>query len=702
VYVKQGTYNERVVPQSSGTAIDPIVFEAYSGHTVTIDGTGLEIPQWTGLVHIEGKSHIRVSGFRVLHSGPLTHNTGIQVEASDHITIENNYISDTASSGILTWGSSHIVVAGNEVVEVCRGGSSSPDLPFNECITIGETAHFEVRENYVHDCHKEGIDAKDGSSYGQVHGNHVHDTVRVGIYVDAADKHTHDIDVFGNRVHNIEIDGDGISVGSEAGGLLENIRIFNNLSYNNQWSGIVIHRCCEDIHPLKNIQILNNTVYNIGVPGGWGVGIGHANNQATGVVIRNNILSKNLSLQVDLEDLDDPGAVVIDHNLYDGPGPMYGTGNQVGDPSMVSPSSGDFHLQAGSLAIDTGTSVGAPSDDFDGLARDALPDIGAYEYRTGGSCTLSCSATVPATAEIRMPITFQGSATATGCSGAPTFDWDFGDGSQHSASQSPVYTYTSPGTFAWRMTVVVQNLSCTRSGSIMVTQQPTLQHFYLVPAIVHAPGVGGTQWRTDLAAVNRSGSPASLRLTYYSDSTPLVATADLDSGAAVEWRNVLESLFGIDSTAVSKGTLSVESTVRLAITSRTYNQAPDGTFGQYLPALTAAQATAGDEEGLLLQLRSNAEFRTNVGLVNLGAVPQTALVRLFGPDGSQLGSPQTDTVEAERWTQINDIFRIAGAGRHDLGYATVTVESEDAVLWAYASVIDNTTGDPTTIPVIVP
>jgi len=40
----------------------------------------------------------------------------------------------------------------------------------------------------------------------------------------------------------------------------------------------------------------------------------------------------------------------------------------------------DAHLRSNSPAINAGTSVGAPLDDFDGRRRDALPDIGAYEW----------------------------------------------------------------------------------------------------------------------------------------------------------------------------------------------------------------------------------------------------------------------------------------------------------------------------------
>jgi hypothetical protein len=43
----------------------------------------------------------------------------------------------------------------------------------------------------------------------------------------------------------------------------------------------------------------------------------------------------------------------------------------------------DAHLLANSPAIDAGLAGVAPSDDFAGHARDARPDIGAYEYGTG-------------------------------------------------------------------------------------------------------------------------------------------------------------------------------------------------------------------------------------------------------------------------------------------------------------------------------
>ena len=57
------------------------------------------------------------------------------------------------------------------------------------------------------------------------------------------------------------------------------------------------------------------------------------------------------------------------------------------DPQLEGPLAGiayGMRLTAGSPAIDAGTTQGAPSIDFDGRIRDALPDIGAYEFGTGG------------------------------------------------------------------------------------------------------------------------------------------------------------------------------------------------------------------------------------------------------------------------------------------------------------------------------
>jgi hypothetical protein len=271
-----------------------------------------------------------------------------------------------------------VTIDGNEVELACNGGAQ-------ECITVAGTDGFEVKNNNVHltgpeDEGGEGIDAKDGSSNGKIYKNHVYDLTELGIYVDAWDKHTYNIEVFQNIVHHCT---SGIVVASEAGGLLENVRIFNNIAYNNEGVGIwIANWSSAPQQPMKDIKVINNTLYNNGNE--WGGGIHIMNSDAENVVIRNNICSQNLTFQIVIDEA--PQNLTVEHNLIDGYmgywGEIYGSDSVVGNPMFVDPSEADFHLLEGSPAIDSGSSVNAPDFDFDGNPRPqgAGYDIGAYEY----------------------------------------------------------------------------------------------------------------------------------------------------------------------------------------------------------------------------------------------------------------------------------------------------------------------------------
>ncbi|MCD4773405.1 MAG: right-handed parallel beta-helix repeat-containing protein [Bacteroidales bacterium] len=376
VYVKTGTYNEQVIPQNSGSPGNYITYLAYPGDTVTINGTGIPVPIWYGVFDITDKSYIEVSGLRVINSTYA----GIIAWGSSHIIIEKNYTYNTVSSGIASWESSNIIIDSNEVELACNDG-------LQECITVAVTDTFEVKNNHVHHGGPgtnggEGIDIKDGSSNGKVYKNHVHDMNmnRLGIYVDAWDKHTYNIEVFQNIVHHC---AHGIIVASEAGGLLENVRIYNNIAYNNEEVGIwIANWSSAQQQPMKDIKVINNTLYNNGNV--WGGGINVMNSDAENVVIRNNICSQNLSFQIVIEDA--PQNLIVDHNLIDGYmgywGEIYGSDSVVGNPMFVNPLEADFHLLEGSPAINSGSSDNAPDFDFDGNPRPqgAGYDIGAYEY----------------------------------------------------------------------------------------------------------------------------------------------------------------------------------------------------------------------------------------------------------------------------------------------------------------------------------
>lgn len=378
VLVRAGTYNERLVPLNSGTSSsDRIVYLGYPNEYPVIDGTGVSLPsEWGGLVQLTQKSHIYIHGFTVQNAGTDQNHSGILVEGATDVSITCCNTYNTVSSGIAVWNSNDVTVSSNEVELACNDGEQ-------ECITIAETTNFTVSYNEVHNSGPsmhggEGIDIKDGCTNGEVFGNSVHNIVRLGIYVDSWDKPTNNINVYGNIVYNSG--DDGFAIAAEAGGLLSDINIYNNIAYGNYNSGLTIASWGESVssHPMSNITIINNTFYNNGTAS-WGTGICLDNPDADNIIIRNNIMSENATGQLLIEQVG--SAPKTDYNLYFGPGSIYGSGNIEADPEFVNASSGDFHLESSSPAIDAGTSTGAPASDFDGTARPQGDgyDMGAFE-----------------------------------------------------------------------------------------------------------------------------------------------------------------------------------------------------------------------------------------------------------------------------------------------------------------------------------
>ncbi len=385
VYIRQGIYNEQIVPLNSGTASNPITYTGYPGETATIDGQ-LTLPEaWSGIIYIYGKQYITISGLKITRAGPYHNNCGVLVEDASNIVIENNYIFDTVSSGIGVWNSQNITIDRNEVEKACNDGEQ-------ECITIAGTVNFLVSNNHVH--HNgpgtnggEGIDAKDGAALGTIINNTVHNLTRLGIYVDAWDKYTHDIIISGNRIYDCE--NDGITLASEQGGLLQNISVINNLVFRNRYNGITVTPNGDVAKPpMTNISIINNTFFRNGdgtLPDPWGGGLLIETPNINTLQIKNNIFSDNLLFQIVV---DVPvTSLTIGYNLIHGfrtfSNETFGSNAVVKNPQFENPFNANFHLKPTSPAIDSGTASGAPLRDFDFNLRPKGKgfDIGAFEFQ---------------------------------------------------------------------------------------------------------------------------------------------------------------------------------------------------------------------------------------------------------------------------------------------------------------------------------
>lgn len=220
----------------------------------------------------------------------------------------------------------------------------------------------------------------------------------------------------------------------------------------------------------------------------------------------------------------------------------------------------------------------------------------------------------------------------------------------------------------------------------------------LVAGIAETAGAAGTRWKSDVAALNLSGSAVEGTVEYRHGSG--VARSDLliGDGELLLWENVA-SLLGAPDSA---GAVAITADGPLVVTARTFNDADAGTFGQFIPGLGPSASVGPGSPAVLPQIKRNDDFRTNVGFTNYSDVPCDVTVRLVDASGQQLGSSvMVSDIPPGGWKQQNRIFREAGVSECELGYAAISVETEGCGVWAYASVVDNGSGDPTTIPATV-
>jgi hypothetical protein len=113
----------------------------------------------------------------------------------------------------------------------------------------------------------------------------------------------------------------GIAVGSEQGGTVEQLRIYNNIVMGVSWTGIILSNTGHDSGgdgPRRDIQIWNNTVLDCTGNGGAGIYIVTTNIQ--NIVIQNNLIAfgDNWNGQITAATADALAELTVDHNLVFG------------------------------------------------------------------------------------------------------------------------------------------------------------------------------------------------------------------------------------------------------------------------------------------------------------------------------------------------------------------------------------------------
>jgi hypothetical protein len=203
--------------------------------------------------------------------------------------------------------------------------------------------------------------------------------------------------------------------------------------------------------------------------------------------------------------------------------------------------------------------------------------------------------------------------------------------------------------------------------------------------VIRSAGVNGTEWRTDLTIMNPFIGSRQFSVRLEPDGPAPVRT--LGAGQTLRIDDVLQSL-GVSS---GLAVVSMEGGIHTIYTSRTWTGGSSGSYGVGIDPVAQGTGAGPSQDAVIAHVESSAAFRTNIGLLETNGAAATARVIVYGPAGNELGR-QDVALAAHGVTQLP----LSGIVNGSLfgGRVTVQVVSGTGHIFAYGSVVDNTTGDP--------
>jgi hypothetical protein len=304
VFIKEGYYNERIWPEFSGNTGEYITYSSYKDDEVFIDGSNIPI-EWGGLIHIYDKHHIKISGLNFRDSSSF----GIYITGQDanNIIIENCDFKNHESSAIQVLGRYWL----REIHGIDINNNTASNICINskqEAISLSGINDFSIHNNYVSDCPKYAINVKDGCANGRIYNNRIETSKGNGIYCDAFDLDNYNIKISENAIWGKNT---AITLGTEQGGTLRNIQVFDNIIFTTG-NGFQInnHSSSEGTHKKTNIIVQDNIFYDNSIC----ILITDMRENFDGFAIKNNIFNKygNDMFFVHLRDSD----VIIYNNFF--------------------------------------------------------------------------------------------------------------------------------------------------------------------------------------------------------------------------------------------------------------------------------------------------------------------------------------------------------------------------------------------------
>ena len=217
----------------------------------------------------------------------------------------------------------------------------------------------------------------------------------------------------------------------------------------------------------------------------------------------------------------------------------------------------------------------------------------------------------------------------------------------------------------------------------------------VVPVVASNPGAEQTMWRTDVSLVNLSDVMTEVTVILHLDGTEMSHEFTIMETSAHQLEDVVRETFGVSGS----GWIEINASgPGVAANSRTYNDAAEGTYGQFVPAVTGDALIAEGETAVLAGLSSDG-FRTNLGLTSLSDSDITVTARVFDDRGEMLGDLEIE-VPAGGFVQVPRLLE-QQVGHTGTAWATLASDDSGASFLAHASVVDDASGDPIYIPAVV-
>lgn len=372
--VQPGVYNETVYVSVSGISNSPIVFQANGAASTAA---------WV----VRG-DYVHILGFEV------TGGQGIELDQASYCLVQDNNIHDVSYVGICMWTEpgyqdndtcTHNTLKGNKIVRSVKAGIQ----------TNGQN-HL-VENNDISEIRPDGDGIRFFGQNITFRGNYIHD-----LYRDDSDPHVdcfqtwqyaHDIIFEGNKCIRSETSGSNqIFMVEEQQGTVGNFTIRNNIFVMSDpgYCPVNIDQKISG-RTINNTTIVNNTFIHRNVIGRGDEAIKLT--RVNGATIKNNIFYNWGSKYKNLINVsDDSSNIDIGfNNVYVSDGNYPTDGPYLNDvwgkkPSFADWNSNDYHLVAGSAAINAGYNSGV-ANDYDGTSRpqDGAYDIGAFEFVTQGN-----------------------------------------------------------------------------------------------------------------------------------------------------------------------------------------------------------------------------------------------------------------------------------------------------------------------------